>query len=551
MSNVVIHPAIKDLDTGSLCYSIYTQLYNNFFNAQDQQYIREGDEISIRLRNTAYNFADAIAGGVAGENSGGNQGGILLEYLKKSGGDMSGPLRANYGFEAGIGNTRIIRTFVKDDSIYGVSFTGDVEIGGNNLIIGGSRFISYDRESQTAYIHNPSIDFLDSRLSLAGELLIGKDKAKGIYLSPSSFQVNGKDVYHAGNSNIPSVDWSMGSGTVEYHLSVKGITTLSGKLNACYGADLGYDGNILVSVEKEEIGFNSFLAFANGFGIKMKGIPVLTVSNEYNIQLGAIGGDLLLGSDTTNKVKLFSGISDIDGDYILLSKYGAAYFPDSLTVRHNYGDTLLSSYRADKDNEGMIIHKNLRFTDSKGAFFVGDTDGIAFSSTLVRYFGEDNQRQSFNHKTLFLHNPSVSRYAPLNRLSNSFSIRTDADFFSINKPVEAQGHIGINNSFTRLADGSLFFTDENYLLSATGGIKHYGNAYFLNNLSSEKFSSGFAGSGWAIMYNKTTGNIAATFDELTIRKKMRIYELEVQKITATNGSLWVSDNCSGDTVIKL
>ena len=38
---------------------------------------------------------------------------------------------------------------------------------------------------------------------------------------------------------------------------------------------------------------------------------------------------------------------------------------------------------------------------------------------------------------------------------------------------------------------------------------------------------------------------------LTVRKKMRVYELEVQKISVTNGSLWVSDSCSGDEVVEL
>ena len=41
------------------------------------------------------------------------------------------------------------------------------------------------------------------------------------------------------------------------------------------------------------------------------------------------------------------------------------------------------------------------------------------------------------------------------------------------------------------------------------------------------------------------------FDSLTVRKKMRVYELEVQKNSVTNGSLWVSDSCSGDEVIAL
>uniref|UniRef100_UPI003567DEA8 hypothetical protein n=1 Tax=Bacteroides fragilis TaxID=817 RepID=UPI003567DEA8 len=102
-----------------------------------------------------------------------------------------------------------------------------------------------------------------------------------------------------------------------------------------------------------------------------------------------------------------------------------------------------------------------------------------------------------------------------------------------------------------MAKGKLFFTNEIYLSSSTDGIKHYGNAYFLGSISSERFSSGMAGSGWGILHNQTTRNVTATFDEITIRKKMRVYELEVQKNAATNGALWVSDACQGDTVLKL
>ena len=97
----------------------------------------------------------------------------------------------------------------------------------------------------------------------------------------------------------------------------------------------------------------------------------------------------------------------------------------------------------------------------------------------------------------------------------------------------------------------LFFNDGVYWISLQDGVKHYGNAYMVNDIGSVTFSSGFAGSGWKIYKNKLTGNICATFDELTIRKKMRVYELEVQKISATNGSLWVSDSCSGDLVEEI
>lgn len=73
----------------------------------------------------------------------------------------------------------------------------------------------------------------------------------------------------------------------------------------------------------------------------------------------------------------------------------------------------------------------------------------------------------------------------------------------------------------------------------------------MNNIGSVVFSSGFAGSGWGIIQNLLTGNIEATFDGLTIRKKARFYELEVQKQSVTNGSLWVSDSCSGDLVEEI
>ena len=73
--NVQLHPDIDSLDKESLCYSIYSQLYHNFFNVQqkkddDHPYgVEEGDETSIRLKNTAYGFASAIAGAVAGEGA--------------------------------------------------------------------------------------------------------------------------------------------------------------------------------------------------------------------------------------------------------------------------------------------------------------------------------------------------------------------------------------------------------------------------------------------------------------------------------------------------
>ena len=94
-------------------------------------------------------------------------------------------------------------------------------------------------------------------------------------------------------------------------------------------------------------------------------------------------------------------------------------------------------------------------------------------------------------------------------------------------------------------------SDNNYRLNISDGIKHFGNAYFIGNLSSERFSTGFAGEGWGIRKKIDTGNIEITADEAVFRKKIRAYEFEIQKISSINGSLWVSSSCSGDKVEQI
>ena len=203
--SVQLHPDIETLDKESLCYSIYAQLYHNFFNAQqkkDDEHpygIEEGDETSLRLKNTAYGFASAIAGAVAGEGGSGS-GGLLLGYLKKSGGDMTGRLSANYGFEAGIGHTRILETYLQDITDpegvvtaveYGIRITGNLKVGGDSLYIGGRQLLRYDADKATATTNASHIDFLDATVHSKGAWIIG-DEDTGISISPTRLAVGGR-----------------------------------------------------------------------------------------------------------------------------------------------------------------------------------------------------------------------------------------------------------------------------------------------------------------------------------------------------------------------
>lgn len=561
--SVELNPGIAALDPESLCYSLYTQLYAQFFNAQDRKDeqhpygIEEGDDTSLRLRNTAYGFAYAIAGSVEGNGTGGGTGGILLDYLKKSGGEMSGPLAADYGFGAGIANRRVVETYrepVTDaqgqiaDYNYELHVAGDLRVKGNHLYFGGQQFITYIGNLGTMFIRYPKMDFAQSKIRTRGDLLFGENRTTGIYISSAVMEIAGHGVYHAGNANQGSIDWRMRDAVIEGALHVGGSTEFSSVLTALNGVSLGLGDTAMISLSEESIDARAHLSFAAGYGIRINDSLVLARLNEKDIGLSGAGGDLLLGGSETSRIKLLSGVWDADGDYALLSPHGAAYFPDSLTVRHNYGDELLSTYRVNKEDEGVVIHKRLRWGTSAGPYLWSFQTGIAYNSFVEHISPDDGRIDTLSYNATVRFGDSTSHLRPADRISDSLVIDTDADFIRFDKPIEAKKHIGIDNSLTRLTDGSLFFSEDKYLLCTANGIKYFGNSYFLDDVSSEFFSSGFAGSGWAILHNRTTGNRSATFDELTVRKKMRIYELEVQKSSAANGSLWISDSCSGDTV---
>lgn len=559
--SVTLHPGIGGLDPQSLCYSIYRQLYQTFFNAQERKSeenpygVEEGDDTSIRLHNTAYGFAEAISSGVSGEGGGT---GSWAGYLPRSGGDMQGPLCADYGFTAGIDNRRLLETYrtpQSDDEgniigyTYGIRLTGDVHVGGNQLFVGGMQPLRCEQATGTIYLSGKRVDFADAALSLTGSILLGDSKENGVLLTSDCLLIHGREVYHGDNANLPTVDWSMHDAAVTGSLEVTGAATLSGKLRALQGVELGDGGRMLFSVLGETVSCLSNLTFSAGCGVRISGVTILKGSGASDIRLEGADGDLLLGGDRTVKIRLMSNLTDIDGEHVLLSPYGAAYFPDSIRVRHNYGGDLLSSYRTDSEDEGIVIHKRLRFGSTGGCYLTGEGDMLAFVSRSDHTQTPGGQYEQV--ATQLFHAPSTSRYTPQNRTSDSLRIGTSGDFIVALNPVEVTGHIGIGGSLTRLTAEGLFFTDDICLRQVEDGIRHSGNAYFDGSLSSERFTSGMAGTGWAIRRSRTTGSISATFDELTIRKRMRLYELEVQRSSATNGALWVTDTCSGDSVEKL
>lgn len=69
-------------------------------------------------------------------------------------------------------------------------------------------------------------------------------------------------------------------------------------------------------------------------------------------------------------------------------------------------------------------------------------------------------------------------------------------------------------------------------------VRMYGDLVTSGSLTSPEFASGFGGYGWRLDADTNT----LTIDYLVVRKAMRVYEMVINKISATNGSLWVSNS---------
>lgn len=538
--SVILNPEIISIDTSSALYAIYMKLYQAFFDAQEKKSeqapfgIEEGDDNSMRLKNTAYTFALSMMEAAANGGGGEDVGGVIPDgaYIKKSGDSMFGELSASYGFKAGINNTEALRITQKsiNNIIYGVlSVTGKLEVASDNLIIDGANVLSY---------RDGTLQLNGTTVNVNSSLTVGTAES-GLIVSPTQFKHKGQSVYHQGNCNSTSVDWFMKKAYVGENLHIEGKTTVSGGASIVGEFSVNNQSTETIGVRSNIVSTNGLLDLSDG--VRIKGKPVLSPEGV-NIKIGSESGALVLGTTETTQLRINTSLTDSSGTHVLINKNGVASFHNGLSVKHNFGDVILQTYRVDSVDEGIIFPKKIKIGSQSGASISAFGNGVKLSSNVT---------SSLNIDSTFSVSESTSIYKPKNEISYALNIDSNAIGFVFKKPIEAINYIGIDGSSTRLTNNTLFFTDNSQLLSVSGGIKHYGNTYILGNIGSEIFASGFGGYGWNIAHNQTSGDHTATFDSILVRKKMQVYELNVQKISAINGSFWVSNSCSGDTVSKL
>ena len=107
---------------------------------------------------------------------------------------------------------------------------------------------------------------------------------------------------------------------------------------------------------------------------------------------------------------------------------------------------------------------------------------------------------------------------------------------SQNDPVGNHTHV-IDHSSNPGVAASLLST------SVTGSLQ------LVTLANNGTFVSGFAGNGYRIDQDVTEiGKTSAEFDNLTVRGRMRVYELLIQQIRATNGSVFISSSSTAEMI---
>lgn len=77
-------------------------------------------------------------------------------------------------------------------------------------------------------------------------------------------------------------------------------------------------------------------------------------------------------------------------------------------------------------------------------------------------------------------------------------------------------------------------------------VRMYGDLVTSRSITSPEFASGFGGYGWRLDADTNT----LTVDYLVVRKAMKVYEMVINKISATNGSIWVSNSSKCDSAVQ-
>lgn len=495
------------------------------------------NEQAIKIINNYALMMSSVIGDAIDAGGGGGSGGgaILSDYVKKSGGVdaiMAGQLTSNNGFMAGIGGANAL-SFEKNIALArdlanfpaSINMQSDLFYGYKKVLSVNGTIVEFNKDNE----FTGGFDFGLSPIKTKGDFQVGLTPIDGFFTDGEVVKFKDNDIYHYGNSNLDTIDWRMKNGFVAGTLVVEGEITSKSLLSALYGFKAGVGGVIKLATRTEGIDVVGDIYMGVGTGIisntNLK--HIIKDSGSGNTSIDASGGNILIGQNNTVAVRLMTSLTDETGVRNLIDKFGLAKFNWGITGGVDGVSTFSAISRGTSNAE-------------KGTIFYNFID-IANQKTRIK----SNDNFDFE----FITNDIKTS---IGKNSNNSYFSTTATNFIFDKPLYSKNTIGVSESATRLENNKVFVGEStanipHYFQNMPDGVKLFGKMYFTDDITTETFSTGFSGSGVSIKFSDSS----ITADEITVRKKIRSYETEVQNNSAINGSIWISSSCSGDSVEEI
>jgi hypothetical protein len=496
--------AVTDTKTGEVYYQ---------YNADTSAIASfTSNSLTSSLENAAYLFASVIDNAIQTGKSEID----LTDLVKKSGDSMLARLYTLYGFSAGYDNNTYLSVDDNKVGIYApLTVSKDTTIKGSLSLSDSGIYFS---EHQCVYYDSDKLQ-LGADTNLHGNLTLDKDKSislGSLTISNKGVELDGSTFYHSGNCNNSTTDWNMQNGNVAKNL------TINGTISSLYGFSFGENGEKTLYSDGVNTVVNNRLFVSQSYSLGSDEIISYYNDTKSIISFSAPGKVLNLGDNGTSNIALQTNLYVGSDDRAIITTEGKGTFK---SINIGLSDQSLVFQSA---NDGVIVKDYLYLGSTKGAT-------ISQNDTAISFGGIGGNINLSIADGFVLAGQEEKKLA-------QFS--TNAQFYSFDKPIQSEYFaIKSDEVKTTLQAGKLFLNGEMGITAGEDYLRLDGETHINKDLGTSTFRSGYNGSGWRI------SDSCATFDELVVRKKMKVFELEVSKQTVTNGSLWVSDSCSGDYLL--
>lgn len=396
--------------------------------------------------------------------------------------------------------------------------------------------------------------------------------------------VNGGDITSTSSTfnfvtgSVSTLNIGLSATSVEIG-STTGTTSINNSVDV--DGDVNIDGGDLTTNQST---FNLVNTNATTVNIAGAGTTVSVGNSSGTVSVPGnltVNGNANLGNSSVSDTHVIQGITSVTGSFavddIKLDGQQISTFTGNLELNPNKIVDLKSSLTASA-NDAEINHTGTGYLQVKSTggvvkventIFNGDdviiTGSAAVNAGTITTLSSTGNIFNTNATTLNLAGAgtAINIGAPtgLTTVNNSLLVNGNATLGSSGTNyVDIKGSkISLSGSNTTIehkaVTGNLRIqttggTNNKLILSSSGDINIEQSMTMVNldtSYQSQGYQSGFAGQGFDINFSDKS---SAEFDDLTVRGSLRVFELLINQIRATNGSLFVSSTGKVDQVVS-